>query len=332
MRRLLGAAALAILCVALRAGEGRAQSPVAGKMYKVGYSQIVDHPALNATRQGFLDALKEAGFVEGKNLVFEYQNAQGNPNNLRDIAEKFIADGVDILAPCTTPAVQATVKLARGGAIPVVFGCITDPVTAGVTQSLDQPTGTNVTGMYNLQPAAAVIDLIAELLPEAKTVGTVFNGGEANSVSTDAQAKAEAAKRGLKWIEVQVTSSAEVKKAADSLAGRVDVIFTPQDNTVASAFDAVLKSARDNKLPLFSTDTSTVQRGAIASFGTDQYQAGVAWAKRVAIPVLLGKSAATLAPVSYTDYQLQVNTAAAAAAGVILPPAVLKRAVKTYDK
>ncbi len=264
-------------------------------------------------------------------MVFEYQNAQGNPNNVRDIAAKFVADGVDVLTPCTTPDVQATVKFARGGAIPVVFGCITNPVDAGITLSLDQPTGTNVTGMYNLQPAAEVIDLIAELLPNAKTVGTLFNGGESNSVSTNAQAKAAAAKRGLKWVEVQVTSSAEVKSAVDSLAGRVDVIFTPQDNTVASAFDAVLKSARDNKLALFSTDTSTVQRGAIASFGVDQYQEGMAWAKELAIPVLLGRSAATLAPVSYKDYRLYVNTASAAAAGVTLPPAMLSRAVKTFN-
>jgi putative tryptophan/tyrosine transport system substrate-binding protein len=326
----IGLAALPAMVLASAATAQTA--PVAGKTYKVGYSQIVDHPALNATRQGFQDALKAAGFIEGKNLVFEYQNAQGNPNNVRDIAEKFVADGVDILAPCTTPDVQATVKVARGGPIPVIFGCITNPVTAGITDSLDKPTGTNITGMYNLQPAAEVIDLISELMPGAKTVGILYNGGESNSVSTVALARAEAVKRGLKPVEVQVTSSAEVKSAADSFAGRVDVIFTPQDNTVASAFDAVLKSARDSKLPLFSTDTSTVQRGAVASFGVDQYQEGVAWAKQVAIPVLLGQSAATLTPVSYKDYQLYVNSSAAAAAHVTIPPAVLSRAVKVYTQ
>jgi putative tryptophan/tyrosine transport system substrate-binding protein len=322
-------AVIAVCCA--MAGAAAAQTgPIPGKTYKVGYSQIVDHPALNATRQGFEDALKAAGFIEGRNLVFEYQNAQGNPNNLRNIAEKFVADGVDILAPCTTPDVQATVKFARGGKIPVVFGCVTNPVEAGITQSLDRPTGTNVTGIYNLQPAAQVIDLIAELLPNVKTIGTVYNGGEANSVSTEKLAKAAAEKRGLAFIEVQVTSSAEVKNAADSLAGRAGALFTPQDNTVASAFDAVLKSARDSKLPLFSTDTSTVRRGAVASFGVDQYQEGVAWAKMVAIPVLLGADAATIAPVSYHDYQLYINTAAASAAGITLPPALMSRAVKVF--
>ncbi len=324
--RLIYAAAIASCCLA---GVALAQTaPAPGKTYKVGYSQIVDHPALNTIRRGFVDALKAAGLVEGKNLVFEYQNAQGSPNNARNIAEKFVADGVDLLAPCTTPNAQATVKLARGGKIPVVFGCVSSPVEAGLIPSLDKPTGTNVTGLYNLPPAKEMIDLIVELMPSAKTIGTIYNGGEANSVSTEKLAKAAAEKRGLKWVEVQVTSSAEVKSAADSLAGRVDAIFTPQDNTVASAFDAVLKSARSAKLPLFSTDTTTVARGAIASFGVDEYKEGEAWAKEAAIPVLLGRDAATLVPVSYTDYQLYLNTAAAKAAGVTIPPAMLSRAAK----
>lgn len=322
------AAAIAVCCLA---GAAAAQTgPVPGKVYKVGYSQIVDHPALNAIRQGFVDALKAAGFVEGKNLVFEYQNAQGSPNNARNIAEKFVADGVDILTPCTTPNAQATVKFARGGKIPVVFGCITNPVDAGLVASLDQPTGTNVTGQYSLPPAAEIIGLIVELMPSAKTIGTIYNGGESNSVSTEKLAKAAAEKRGLKWVEVQVTSSAEVKTAADSLAGRVDAIFTPQDNTVASAYDAVLKSARGSKLPLFSTDTSTVARGALASFGVDEYKEGAAWANKLAIPVLLGRDAATLVPFSYQDRELYVNTAAASAAGVAISPTVLARAVKVF--
>lgn len=324
----LYATTVAFFC--LVAAAAAQTGPVPGKTYKVGYSQIVDHPALNAIRQGFVDALKAAGFVEGKNLVFEYQNAQGSPNNARNIAEKFVADGVDVLTPCTTPNAQATVKFARGGKIPVVFGCITNPVDAGLISSLDQPTGTNVTGQYSLPPTAEIMGLIVELMPAAKTIGTVYNGGESNSVSTEKLAKAEAEKRGLKWVEVQVTSSAEVKTAVDSLVGRVDVIFTPQDNTVASAYDAILKSARGAKLPLFSTDTTTVARGAVASFGVDEYKEGVAWANQLAIPVLLGRDAATLVPFYYKDRELYVNTAAASAAGITIPPAVLSRAAKTF--
>ena len=330
MKRLL--AALAVLAMAQTVHAQPATAPVPGKTYRVGFSQIVDHPALNATRQGFLDALRDAGFVEGKNLVFEYQNAQGNVGTARSIAEKFIADGVDLLAPCTTPNVQATIKVARGGTIPVVFGCVTNPVDAGVLTSLDKPTGTNITGLYGTLPVEELIDLVTEILPKAKTIGTIYNGGETNSTAANGIAKAAAAKRGLNWVEVQITSSAEVKNAVDSLVGRIDVLFTPQDNTLASAFDAVVKTTRDNHIPLFSLDTSSVERGALAAFGFDQYKSGVAWASQVAVPVLLGRDPATFVPVPYRTFDLYLNTATASADGITLPAPVLQRARKTFDK
>lgn len=322
-RKLFAGAAI-LVAVSLGANAQTA-APVPGKTYRIGFSQIVDHPALNATRQGFLDGLKAAGFVEGKNLVFTYQNAQGDVGNARNIATKFIADGVDLLAPCTTPNVQATIRVARGGAIPVVFGCVTNPVEVGVLTSLDKPTGSNITGLYGAQPVKELLDLVVEVLPKAKIIGTIFNGGESNSVAANAIAKAEAEKRGLRWVEVQITGSAEVKTAVESLVGRVDALFTPQDNTLASAFDAVVKVTRDNRIPLFSLDTSSVARGALAAFGVDQYKLGVAWASQVAVPVLLGRDPASFVPVPYRIFDLYLNTATAAADGLTIPPAVLQR-------
>ena len=322
-RKLFAGAAI-LVAVSLGANAQTA-APVPGKTYRIGFSQIVDHPALNATRQGFLDGLKAAGFVEGKNLVFTYQNAQGDVGNARNIATKFIADGVDLLAPCTTPNVQATIRVARGGAIPVAFGCVTNPVEVGVLTSLDKPTGSNITGLYGAQPVKELLDLVVEVLPKAKIIGTIFNGGESNSVAANAIAKAEAEKRGLRWVEVQITGSAEVKTAVESLVGRVDALFTPQDNTLASAFDAVVKVTRDNRIPLFSLDTSSVARGALAAFGVDQYKLGVAWASQVAVPVLLGRDPASFVPVPYRTFDLYLNTATAASDGLTIPAAVLQR-------
>ena len=318
-------AGAAILVAASLGANAQTAAPVPGKTYRIGFSQIVDHPALNATRQGFLDGLKAAGFVEGKNLVFQYQNAQGDVGNARNIATKYVADGVDLLAPCTTPNVQATIRVARGGAIPVVFGCVTNPVEVGVLTSLDKPTGTNITGLYGAQPVRELLDLVMEVLPKAKTIGTIFNGGESNSVAANAIAKAEAEKRGLRWVEVQITGSAEVKTAVESLVGRIDALFTPQDNTLASAFDAVVKVTRDNRIPLFSLDTSSVARGALAAFGVDQYKLGLAWASQVAVPVLLGRDPASFVPVPYRTFDLYLNTATAAADGLTIPAAVLQR-------
>jgi len=325
------------LCALLLAGAGaasaqQATAPEPGRIYHVGYSQIVDHPALNETRRGFIDGLKQAGFIEGKNLDLQVLIAQGDVGNARNIAEKFLADKVDLMAPCTTANVQAAIKVAQGSTIPVAFGCVTNPVEAGILKSLDQPTGTNVTGIYGIPPVDQMFDILLQIKPDAKTIGTIYNGSESNSVVIDRLAKAEAAKRGLGWVAVQVASSAEVKAAIESLVGRVDTLLMPQDNTVASAFDAVVKVVRDNKLPLFSLDTSTVERGAIASYAQNQYQTGVDWATDVAVPILLGRNPGTIVPVRYRAWDLYVNTAAAAATNVTIPPELVQKAKKVFDK
>lgn len=306
-----------------------AQQP--GRVYRVGYTQIVDHPALNATRRGFLDGLKAAGFVEGTNLVFEYQNAQGDVGNARNIADKFLADKVDLIAPCTTPSAQAAVRAARGTSVPVVFGCVTNPVDAGLVAALDKPSGTNVTGSYGFPPIARMFDVIRQVAPNARRIGMIYNAGETNSSTFERLSKAEAEKRGLIWIEIAISGSAEVKTAAELLIGRVDALLMGQDNTVASAFDAVVKTARDNELPLFSFDATSVEHGAIASFGQNQYQTGFDWANELAVPVLQGRNPGTLVPVPYHAYDLQVNTAAAAAVGLTFPPDLIKSAAKVLD-
>jgi putative ABC transport system substrate-binding protein len=313
-------------------GQTPRTAPEPGRTYRIGYSQIVDHPALNDTRRGFLDGLRQAGFIEGQNLVFDYQNAQGDVGNARTIAEKFVADRVDLIAPCTTPNVQAAIRVARGSNIPVVFGCVTNPVDTGILPSVDVPSGANLTGHYGIPPVAQMFDLVLQLQPNARRFGTIFNSAEANSQAVNRRAKAEAERRGLTWVEVQITSSAEVRNAAEALVGRVDVILTPQDNTVASAYDAITRVARDNRIPLFSLDTTTVERGAIASYSNNQYQTGVEWALDLAVPVLLGRDAGTLTPTAYRAFDLYVNTAAAASVGITLPPDMVQRAARRFDR
>lgn len=328
-RRALAVWLAAAVCAALPA---MAQSPTPGRTYRVGYAQIVDHPALNATRQGFLDALKAAGFEPGRNLQFDYLNAQGDVANARNIAETFVADHVDLIAPCTTPVVQAAIRVTRGSGVPVAFGCVTNPVQSGILASLDKPTGSNVTGAYGILPIAQMFDLLVQLKPDAKRVGTIYNPAEGNSAAQNEIARAEAAKRGLAWVEVQVASSAEVRSAADSLVGRTDTWLTLQDNTVASAYDAVSKVAHDAHIPLFALDTTAVERGAIAAYGQNQYKIGVQWANEVAIPVLLGRDPGTITPITYSSYDIFLNAAAASAGGLTIPPELLGKAAQVYGK
>ena len=244
-----------------------------------------------------MDGLKQAGFEDGKNLVFLYQNAQGDVGNARNIAEKFVADGVDLLAPCTTPNAQATVRVAKGGKIPVAFGCVTDPVSAGILESVERPSGTNVTGLYNPLPIAELFDLFLRIQPGLKTAGAIYNASESNSVTINRQAKAEAERRGIKWVEATVAGSADVKTTAESLLGKVDAFVLGQDNTVASAFEAVVKTAPGSaSCPIFSMDPQAPARGAVASLAAGQYAQGVLWATELAAPILLGRGSGQARP------------------------------------
>jgi putative ABC transport system substrate-binding protein len=270
--------------------------------------------------------------VEGQNLTFLYQNAQGDVGNARNIAEKFLADGVDVLTPCTTPNVQATVRVAKGGRTPVVFACVTDPVAAGIIESVERPSGTNVTGVYNPLPIGELFDLFLRIQPGLKTAGTVYNASEGNSQVINRQAKAEAERRGLKWVEATVAGSADVRTATESLVGKVDALILGQDNTVASAFEAVVKVANERQLPLFSMDTQAPARGAIASLAASNYEQGVLWAKELVVPVLLGTDPATVTPVRPRVFDLQVNLQAASAAKLTIPKDVIDRASRVHGR
>jgi putative ABC transport system substrate-binding protein len=311
--------------------QGVCAQPQPGRTYRIGFSQIVDHPALNATRQGFIDGLKAEGFEIGKNLSFDYQNAQGDVGTARAIAQKFLADNVDLLAPCTTPVVLATIRVAKDVKTPVVFGCVTNPVTVGVLPGLDKPTGTNVTGFYTVPPVPQNLDMFLAIRPGLKTIGTIYNSGETNSETLNKLAKAEAEKRGIAWQAVTITSSAEVKNAIDSLIGKVDAIVTLQDNTVASAYEPIVKATRDARVPWFAFDVLAVPRGAIAALAQHQYQNGVDWARKVAVPVLLGRDPGSVLAIEASVFETQVNAGAAKAVGLTIPESILKQASKVHE-
>jgi putative ABC transport system substrate-binding protein len=328
-RRLAGAALLVVAAAGLGAAPALAEGkPAKGRIYKIGYAQIVEHPMFDEMRRGLLDGLAAAGFEQAKNMVFDYEYANGDAAKARAIARQFIADKVDLMAPCSAPDALASVEVARGGRMPVVFGCVFEPVAAGILKSADRPTGTNVTGIFGPPPIKESFDLFLQIRPGLKRIGTIYNGADRDSVALDAAAKAEAARRGLEWVAVTVTASVKVKATADSLAGKVDALVIGPDYTVATAYADMVKAARAAHLPVFALDVSAVGRGAIAALGPDPYKAGLDWARALVVPVLLGKDPGTLEPVRLARYDLHLDLAAAEAAGVTVPPAVVAKAVK----
>jgi putative tryptophan/tyrosine transport system substrate-binding protein len=297
-----------------------------GKQVTIGIAQIVEHPALDAARKGFVDALKEAGYVEGQNVVYDVQIAQGNMATANSIAKAFVGKEVTLIHTIATPTSQACVNATKK--IPIVISSVTDPVGAGLVQSLEKPGG-NVTGTTDRSPADRQMDLIREILPSAKRIGFLYNSGEDNSISSLKQTKDEAAKRNMEVVEAAVTNSSGVYLAAKSLVGKVDAIHIPTDNTVVSAFESVVKACEENKIPLFAADIDSVPRGAVAAVAIDYYRLG-RQSGEMAVRILKGADPATMPVETLKELQLVVNAKAAEKMGVTLPEAVIKRADKQY--
>jgi putative tryptophan/tyrosine transport system substrate-binding protein len=289
----------------------------------VAVTQIVEHPSLDAVRDGLQASLAEAGYVEGKSLRWEWQSAQGNPATAAQIASKYAGANPDVIVAIATPSAQAVASAAKN--TPIIFSAVTDPVGAKLVASTDKPGG-NVSGVSDLSPIDQQLALIREILPEAKTLGILYSAGEDNSVSLVKLVKEQAPEKGFTQVkEATVSASSEVAGAARSLIGSVDAIYVPTDNTVVSALESVVQVGQDNDVPVFSGDTDSVKRGAIAGISFNYQDVGRQTGEMV-VKVLKGARPSDL-PVEYVKaVQLFVNPASAKEMGVTIPDAVSARA------
>ncbi|MGB1951580.1 MAG: ABC transporter substrate-binding protein [Marinobacter sp.] len=308
LRTLIGATLLA--------AAGLAQ---AGEFKFVAITQIVEHPALDAVHQGVRDELAEEGFSDGDNLTLTHESAQGNSAIASQIARKFVGEGPDVIVAIATPSAQTMAAAARN--IPVVFSAVTDPVGAKLVQSLEKP-GANITGVTDMLPIERHIDLLERVVPDAKTIGTVYNPGEANAVALVELLEARLEARGLKLAKAAATKTSEVLGAARSLVGKADAIYLTTDNTVISAAEAVVSVGERAKIPVFAADTATVSRGAVAALGFDYYDLGRQTGGMVA-RILNGANPADMAVESVDTLNLFVNPEAAERMGITLSQDVL---------
>ena len=310
-------ATLAAVAASALAGPAPAQD---GPLVAV--TAIVEHPALDATRDGVKEALAAEGFVDGKTITFVYESAQGSPATAVQIARRFVGEGPAVIVPISTPSAQAVVAATRD--IPVVFSSVTDPVGAKLVTNREHPGG-NVTGMSNMSPIGKHLDLVQEILPSLKRLGVIHNPGEVNSRTLVGMLKAEAPARGIAIVEAPASKSSDVQAAAQSLVGRVDAVYVPTDNTVVSAFEALVQVGRQNKLPVIAGDIDSVPRGAIAAVGFNYTDVGRQTGRMVA-RVLRGERPGDIPVEQAQTLELAVNPAAAEAMGVTLPEALVARA------
>ncbi|HCL85230.1 MAG TPA: ABC transporter substrate-binding protein [Comamonadaceae bacterium] len=293
----------------------------------VAVTAIVEHPALDAVRDGVKDGLKAAGFEEGKNLKWQYQSAQGNTGTAAQIARKFVGDKPDAIVAIATPSAQAVVAATKS--VPVVFTAVTDPVAAKLVKNWE-PSKNNVTGVSDLLALDKQIDLIKQVVPNAKRVGMVYNPGEANSVVVVKEMKDLLSKQGMTLVEASAPRSVDVGSAARSLIGKVDVIYTNTDNNVVSSYESLVKVGQEAKLPLVASDTDSVKRGAIAALGINYRDLGEQTGRMVA-RILKGENPGDIKPETTTKMELFVNPGAAEKQGVKLSDALVKSAAQVVQ-
>jgi len=312
MKRLLLIVALLLLPVLATA-----------QSYTVSFNQIVEHPALDALRQGVKDQLKDDGFQ----VSYHDHIAQGNIATANLIARQMLGEKPDVAVGIATPTAQACAQAIR--TIPIVFAAVSDPVGAGLVKSLEKPGG-HITGTSDMSPVGKQVELIQGFVPTAKTLGVIYNSGEANSVTIVKVLKDEAAKRGLSLEEATVSNSAGVTQAAKSLVGRADAVYIPTDNTVVSAFEAIVKVGQQNQLPIFAADTDSVTRGAIAALAVDYYQMGRQTGEMVG-RVLKGANPGDMPVETLREFKVHLNPASAEKMGVKISDAQRKGADKIIE-
>ena len=282
-------------------------------VFRIGISQFITHQSLDATREGFVDELAKQGYVEGKNIEIDLQNAQGAQRNLKTISQQ-LAESSDVVLAIATPSAQSLANTTQ--TTPVIFSAVTDPVSAKLVESREHPGG-NVTGTSD-QSSDAIstqINLIKKVLPKAKTIGILYTQSEPNSVVQKDEAKRLLEEKGFTVVEKTILDSNNVKAAAESLMAEVDMVFVPTDNIISSTMETVKQVSIKHKVPVFGGSTEMIAVGGLYNYGTNYEELGRQTA-RMLIRVLKGEKPENIAVELPEKLELHTNQEMADALGI----------------
>ena len=287
----------------------------AGKI-KIGILQLVEHDALDASYRGFVDGLKEAGYEDGKNIIIDYQNAQGEQANCITIGQKFINDKSDLILAIATPAAQAVANMTKD--IPILITAVTDPADSKLVNDNNVPGG-NVTGTSDLTPVESQIELLTEITPNVKTVGLLYCSSEQNSVFQINMAKRKLDSMGIKHIDLTVSNPNEIQQVLQSAIGKVEAVYTPTDNMIAAGMATVALVAEPAKLPVVCGEGGMTKLVGTATYGISYYELGKLTSTQ-AISILKGEKNPAEMPIEYLQkFDLIVNTNMVESIGLTIP-------------
>lgn len=294
-----------------------------GKVPYVAFTAIVEHPALDDVRKGAIEELGRRGFVDKESLRISFDSAQGQPANAAQIAGKLAGAKPDVIVAISTPSAQSVLAATKD--VPIVFSAVTDPVAASLVRDAARPGG-NITGVTDMAPVAEQVALAQQLVPGLKRLGVIYNPGESNSVALVAVLRNAAKTAGVQLVESAANRSTDLGAAAERLVGKVDALYLPTDNVLASGLEAVVAVTRQNRIPTVG-DAAYVQRGVLIGSGFDYRELGVITGRMIA-DILKGGSPATMPVASSTNLDVALNVGEAKRIGFTVPPAVMAR-VKT---
>ena len=282
----------------------------------IGVAQLVSHTSLNTIRDAFTDQMEELGYEDGENINYDFADASGQTSNLNSIMSQYQDENAAVVVAIATPTAQAAANISEE--IPVVFSAVSDPVGAGLVDSLEEPGG-NITGTSDEVQVDQILDLALQLVPEAKTVGFLYNASEANSVSNLESAKEYCDQKGLTLVEGTGSNLTELQSSASVLCEQVDILFAPNDNTVASGMAALSQIALDAQTPFFVGADSMVQDGGLATVGIDYEELGIETANMVDA-ILNGEDPSEMpVKVFKDDLNIYINQSALDQLGLTLP-------------
>ena len=293
----------------------------------IGLTYIVEHPAIDAVREGIIEGLARAGYKDGESATVIIRSAQGNMATQAQIANEFFGLDLDVALAISTPSAQALKNALKDK--PLLFAAVTDPVSAGLIALMEEPGG-NVTGTSDKQSFEPTLDLIRKMLPDAKGIGVIFNPGEANSASQVDALKNAVTPYGLEIVEAPAAQTTLVGDAARSLVGRVDAILLPTDSTVVSVVESIVTVGKRAGLPVFASDTGSVERGALAALGFNYFDMGEMTAQ-MAVRVLNGEKPGDIPAAVPASQDLYLNLESAEAMGVSVDDDLRSSAKKVID-
>ncbi|HLV49324.1 MAG TPA: ABC transporter substrate-binding protein, partial [Erysipelothrix sp.] len=257
--------------------------------------------------------------------VIDYQNAMGEQSNVQVMAQKLADDGNDVIYAIATNAAQAVYATAEETGTPVVFNAVTDPVEAGLVESMDVP-GKHATGVSDVAPIDIQLALIKEMLPDVENIGILYNTGEANSRVQVAIAEEEAAKIGLTIVAQGVSNASEIETATVQLAENVDAIYNITDNMVVTATAQVTSIASDANVPVFAAEVGQLDQGILATDSIDYHNLGRLGGAIVVDILVNGTNPADIPVKTVTETVLYINRDVAESLGITLSDAILERA------